>query len=889
VLRSERAVDKISKSFLEQSKLPAYLIKLATNMVMRVKDLVDLQYSEKMNEFKKVLIPLEKIAGQKGVKAFDLIAKKTKTGMTLIKKLDSAFIDKVKVAKEKKDKKFLTDAMDMKKYKEMLDQTLKENIAKIEARDWYPLDESANKAKKEYEIRRLRNRVDINRQGFTGYESTHFSYLFYNSLQEEKFYSKEFKDMKATPEAFKAWEFFTELNKTAKGLGYLDSGGSSLSFFPLIEATTIEKLAQSKNPLHQAWDSIKDLYSVKIDERQNYASMDEETGQIKRSIPKYFTATDKQVEQLSTNLDMIGGLWIKSILDYKASRQLEYRLLTLYDVEKAKDNLAVSNGELIYDDKDFKKVEGENQNATYFRKIIDDSVYFIKEDLDSWGAQKISAITNIGKPGKEKREKRAVNVKKTIKTADVIFRALAIGLKPAIGLANYFGLQMQAFINAGEFYRFREFTKMNTLIKANAFSTNQKALLHYIMPLNEDMVAEKRREIAKTKGSLMKWLSTWTFTDIMMSTNAFPERLLQYSNAVAMINNSMVLDGKIVNIRQHLKEQDRQTKYKMSESARKALEKSFEERVKKMKESKGLDKVVKIDADGKISIPGVALQEVADFRIMIREYGRKLSGLMSENNKMGYRRDTILSSFMMFRSWMPKHLSTRVLDISKNVELNQWEYGKSRLFVKVLLSLSNRNIMTFSDIISGNEKGLAFMKKMLEEKKVSYFNATGKQLTISEEEFYDLVRTELRNSMKEILLLVSVTAAYFTMAAAEPPEDLDDSELNMYKYFAKVFNKTADEIMFYYNPVAFDSFTRGSILPSLGLLTKAARAFDQLRKETYGYYLDDEDIMDGAHPLKYFLNLVPGASQFQNELLPILYPEMAKDLGIRVNSSPMHR
>lgn len=887
VLGSERAIDKISKGFLESSKLPAYLIKLGTNMVMRVKDLVDLQYSKKMNEFKKILIPLEKLARSKGVKAFDLIAYKTKDGMSLIKKLDKEFVNKVNKAKGEKDLAFLKDALDMKEYEKNLAETIKQNIERIENRTWFPLDATADRNKKDYEIRRLKQRVDINNKKFNGFESTHFSWLFYNSIQEEKFYSPKFKELKASPESYAAWQFFTELNKTAKQLGYLER--NTLSFFPLIEATTIEKIAQSKNPFFQAWDSIKDTVSMRINEKKAYGKIDEETGELKRVIPKYFTATDKQVEQLSTNLDMIGSMWIKSILDYKASRELEYRLLTLYDVEKAKQNLAVSaDGQLVYEGDELQTTTGENKNAQVMRTMIDDAVYGMKEDLDSWGAQTISSYANLRGGTADSKEKRALNVKKTMKSADVLFRALAIGLKPAIGLANYFGLQMQAFINAGEFYRFREFTKNNTLVKANAFSREQKALLHLIMPLNEDLIAEKRREISRKKGSVGKWLSTWTFTDVMMSTNSFPERLLQIANAVSMNDNAMVVDGKIVNIRQHLKEQDRKVKYNMTAEKRKALEKTFNARVQELKDTKSLSKIVKIDGDN-ISIPGVELQTIADYRTMTREYGRKLSGLMNENNKMGYRRDTILSSFMMFKSWMPKHLGTRILDINKNIELNQWEYGKSRLFFKVALSLGVRNMTKMRDIITGNEAGLEFMQKMLQEKKAAYFEKTGKVLDISEEEFYDLVRTELHNATKELLMVVNMTALYFTMAAAEPPEDVDPATLNAWKYMALTFTKTSDEIMFYYSPIAFTEMSSGAILPSLGLITKTMKAFSELGQQINGYYLDDEDIMNGADPTKYFLNLVPGAAQFQNVLLPMIFPEMAKDLGIRVSANPFHR
>ena len=111
--------------------------------------------------------------------------------------------------------------------------------------------------------------------------------------------------------------------------------------------------------------------------------------------------------------------------------------------------------------------------------------------------------------------------------------------------------------------------------------------------------------------------------------------------------------------------------------------------------------------------------------------------------------------------------------------------------------------------------------------------------------------------------------------AAEPPEDASDLEKNRYKFWAKALNKISDEISFYYNPTSFEGMTKGSILPSLNLLTKTERVFIQLNKE-----LGDEP--EKAYPQKALFNLIPGLAQFQTEILPFVDPELAKEWGIRV-------
>ena len=55
-------------------------------------------------------------------------------------------------------------------------------------------------------------------------------------------------------------------------------------------------------------------------------------------------------------------------------------------------------------------------------------------------------------------------------------------------------------------------------------------------------------------------------------------------------------------------------------------------------------------------------------------------------------------------------------------------------------------------------------------------------------------------------------------------------------------------------------------------------------REMYGEATDNEELVDKTHPTKYFFNMIPIFSQFQNELLPYLYPELAKEQGVRVTT-----
>jgi hypothetical protein len=879
ILKAEKEIDGFAKTFLEGSKLSAKIIKLASNMLMNAKSLVNIEFGRKMKEYEKLLIPLEQEAAARGVKAFDLIGTMSPTGLNLIKKFDNEFWKQYKDAKEKKDKNFFLNNMNVEEYNKLAKAAIDKGIADLD-KTVFSNDGEEDALQRVWRKAKLKDSLDINSERFDGYDNYRFNQLFKETMIEEGHLSKEYETLRRNKAAHDVWQFFTDLNTKARQMGYLDKQGSS--FFPLIEATTLQKFAQSDDVTAQAKESLwTDFYQTRINEQQNLSKIDPETGKLKKSIPKYFTQTDKSMNQLSTDLNKVGALWVKALFEYESAKNLENTLLTLHSVEQAKGSLIVEDGVVQFTDGELSVNEAENKNADVLKTIIDDGLYKLGQDLGSLGNVGFTALgEKLGKTEEDKAAK-TVNAKKLLSNADTLTRSLAVGLKPLIALANFMGYNFQTYVNAGTMYSFGEFWKNNgKIVTGNNFSVIQKGLLDLIVPLNEDVTTEERRKIAKKQG-LSNWLATWTFTDVMMSTNSFAERKLQMSNALSIIDNSMVVDGKIVNIREYLKQQDRAARKDLSESERKALEKSLNERVRALKESSSLDKIATIEND-EIVIPGVSDIELAKFRTAIIEYGRKLNGQMNEDNKAGYRRDAIFSSFMMFKNWIPKLLAEHTIGINKNTELDRWEYGRTRAFVKTWQSVGWSNISKMRAIITGTDEGLEIINQMLEAKRLEYFRKTGQELEITEEEFQDLIREQIGNQMKELYLLFAVMSLIIAAKSSEPPEDATDEEKNRYKWILKLINKTADEITFYYNPLSFEKMTKGSILPSLNLLTKAGDVFWYTGKELYGEATDDQEMVDKSHPTKYFFNMIPVASQIQSEILPYLYPELAKEQGIKV-------
>jgi len=500
--------------------------------------------------------------------------------------------------------------MDMEKYKSLSKIAIDRRIEE-EKKKHFSNDEIEDEMRREASIKKIKNSLNIESDKFNGFEDYDFKRLFWESLKQDSHLSKEYKDMSEASK--KMWQFFTDLNIKAKQLGYL-APKQGLNFFPLMEATIIEKLAKTNNILAESGDILKDLYSVRAEEEYQYSKIDEETGELKKELPKLFTRSKKDVKQLSTDLNKIGILWMKALTDYENSRSIENTLLVLHNVEKNKGKIILdASGKPVFEGGMPKTTENNDKNAAILQTIIDDGIYGLRENLSSIGNIGLSKVVDKAQEGKteEDREKTKISTKKGLENANKLVQSLAVGLKLLVAIPNYVGFNMQAAINSGRLITFKEFEKNNAKITTGTTSTIEKALLDKIVPLNENISQEARRKLGKKQG-LLDYLNTWSFHDVMMVTNSFPDRLLQFANALSFLENTMIVDGKLVNIRQYVAKEDRKRYKTLSFPERKALEQSYENRVQALKDEKSLPKVAKIEEDG-LSIPGVSDEELAKY------------------------------------------------------------------------------------------------------------------------------------------------------------------------------------------------------------------------------------------------------------------------------------
>ena len=156
---------------------------------------------------------------------------------------------------------------------------------------------------------------------------------------------------------------------------------------------------------------------------------------------------------------------------------------------------------------------------------------------------------------------------------------------------------------------------------------------------------------------------------------------------------------------------------------------------------------------------------------------------------------------------------------------------------------------------------------------------------MTEDEFIALVNQNIKNQAVDLIILLGLISLLAGLKAAAPDDDEDVLVRNQYKFLLKATDKLTDELMYFYNPTTpLDLISgKGGIFPSIGLLDNYKKFFTNFVSENYGIITNNEEIQDDATPIKYLMKSFPIASQASG-YLPMFYPSLAKDLGIKMQS-----
>jgi hypothetical protein len=154
---------------------------------------------------------------------------------------------------------------------------------------------------------------------------------------------------------------------------------------------------------------------------------------------------------------------------------------------------------------------------------------------------------------------------------------------------------------------------------------------------------------------------------------------------------------------------------------------------------------------------------------------------------------------------------------------------------------------------------------------------------MSETEFIDLVRHNIKGQMIDVIFLSTM----FSMLALLKSVDTDDEDpivTNQYRFMVRAIDKFSGELSYFYDPSSLTSFLGSSLLPTMGLVDNFRKATKNFLIENWALATGDEETVEDTYVIKYWMRSFPFTNQMVG-YLPMFYPELAKELDIRVQSN----
>lgn len=777
----------------------------------------------------------------------------------------------------KQDKNWLIDNINVEEYKKEALDMLNKRVKSLS--NLY----SENEELRDQLIAEEYRKWDISRSDFNGWNN----YII-KRHPKDKWFSDEYKEIEKDADLLKLYNFISQVNDEAGDVGYIQNKIHS-TFLPFVRKSMAESLA---------WDfslsSIMNMgnsLSLKADD-VGYGSINELTNELEHSIPKYYT-TDFTKKEDGTNdysdvsedifKNMI--LYINHMQKYKYLSEVEGQLNLIKTVESFKDHYETKrNGDIVMENGKPKEVSGNEDNRKMFDDFLRALFYEQKYPISDADTELNLSIKNgikkaINKvAGKEifKPEENpdAISLVKTMDAANRAFQLKTLGFEVISGAVNLFGANIQMATQAGNYMKAREFIKNEIDLIGNKFKNEEERimfsqLIETFMPLKDDPSYDKLQQAGLSK------LTNINFSDWLMVFMRVPEQHVEKSIFKTLLDNTMVVDGKLVNIREYVKNKY-SDRYSSSEAYRQAAN-NINKEIDELKKTKSITATKQL-VDGKLIIPGFDLnniEEIQRLTNLTRRISRNATGGLSDADLNRMQMSIWTKSMMIFKNWIPKLVDTRFGEFRKisddfSVEIDEngmttgekYDIGRIRVFLPFLSANIIKTIKEINDVLSVTEDGLSKLDALYKRYAEDYKKKTGEELTMSKEDFNDLIRNNLRNQVKELATLMSLLGASLALGFLAPDDDDDRASKNAYRYTQRVVDKFVGELSFFYNPLEIQKLLSGSSFPAIGLLTDITRFTNHITMEVTGIDISDfekspEEARKKAQPIKNLAKMLP--------------------------------
>ena len=823
---------------------------------------------------------------------FNIIKKKGSN--ELIDEYRSEFYTQLKRATDKnvKDVKWIKDNIDVEAYKKYLDEKRQEeykridNLPRLGTQEQNENDIAAEKAK----ASALYNIIDDKSLGWLLYrEAKQFPKTDWQSDQWKELHKKDATGNYVNKPALDFYNYIIERNEAYADIGYI-ANGAARTFLPWVRKGLIEKLIfGGKITIGEQF-----LKNISVDEEEvGLGRFDPISGKTINKIPKYLT---REFEgEVSEDLFKTMSMYNEFAIKFQYLSDMENQALALLRLEKNKKAIATSmfgktqkdaNGDLVYindNTENTKLIEDMIKAIVYQQKYIESEAF--DQLLGKFGNFGITINSKLGfKLLPETLDGRQLSINKVITQMNNTFQVTALGLNILSSSSNYFGGTAQGFINAGKYFTKREYISTEKWLLSNKMSGDidkktALAALDYFIPFTENY-----NKHAATKLSINK-LDDQAIQDWLMILMRKGDEAVQTVNFFSFLKNAVVVDGQVLNAREYLKTTDEfKNFYQGTQSERDARATKFEKAVKDIVKENGVLNISKV-VDGELIIPGVERKSdsVIEFRRKVQSFTADALGSMTEENKRLLNLNVYGNTFMVFKNWIPRLVDVRMGNVKYNAASDAYEWGRTRMIARIISDDFRGSLGNLKNSLMGNDKGIEYIRELYEKKRADYKADTNKELEMTEDEFIDLVRTNIKNQLIDVIFYATLWAIFLGLKAMAPDDDEDPIVKNQWKFALKATDKFKDEIGYFYNPTSLTNLVSQGAFPAMGLITNYEKGVVNFIKESYGLATGDEELVEKNNVIKYWMKTNPITNQAAG-MLPMFYPNLAKDLGIKMQS-----
>jgi hypothetical protein len=508
---------------------------------------------------------------------------------------------------------------------------------------------------------------------------------------------------------------------------------------------------------------------------------------------------------------------------------------------------------------------------------------------------------------KESENPTATSLMKTIDAANRGFQLKTLGFEFISGAVNAFGGNAQMSAQSGNYFKTREFAKNEAKIIKQDFQNNEDKevfiqMVNTFMPLKDDPAYEEFNKAGMSK------LTRNNLGDILMVFMRYPEQVIEKSVFLTLLQNTMVENGRLVNINEFVKAKykDRYNSAAEYRSSKDAIEQEVEE----LKATRAISVTRKLE-DGQLVIPGLDLSNRAEIQRLTslsRRISRNATGGLADSDVNRMSMSIWTKSMMVFKNWIPKLADTRFSEFRKvsddfstiineeidpdtgelisNISGEKYDIGRIRLLGYVLASSIENKSNDLLNIMKMNDAGIDALDRYYEDFAAKYEEETGEPLNMSREDFMDMIRINLRNQLKELAILGSLMAMMFALGFTAPDDDDDKASKNFHRYTLRVMDKFVGELSFFYNPAEFQNLLNGGMFPAMGIAGDISKFTKHSLMQITGMDMDSktsyDDVRKKAQPIKYAMKMLPVTKSVVT-YLSILNSEFAKEFDVTIN------